>query len=81
MTAAQSKQEVNRYIAPLVNEVVVVVPEEGTVINGPYGDEVEFCDSKSNYFCVEHPGFLACNTKRYPNITNRRWLGTFRLRV
>jgi len=57
MATAQSKQEVNRYIAPLVNEVVVVVPEEKMVINGPFGDEVEFCGSKSNYFCVDHPVF------------------------
>ena len=55
--SAEAKQKVYRYVAPLVNEVVAVVPEEKMVINGPYGDEVEFCDVKSDYYCVEHPIF------------------------
>ena len=57
MCVATAKQEVSRYIAPLANEIVVIVPEEKMVINGPYGDEVEFCDNNSGYFCVEHPVF------------------------
>lgn len=55
--SVNSSQEFYRYIAPLENEVIVVVPEERMVINGPYGDEVHFCDDTSDYLCVQHPIF------------------------
>ena len=46
-----------RYMQPLINEIVTIVPEEKIVINGPYGDEVYFCDKESQFICVEHPIF------------------------
>lgn len=52
-----ASQVFHRYIAPLENEVVVIVPEENLVLNGPYGDEVGFCDNNSKFICINHPIF------------------------
>ena len=55
--SSASSQVFHRYIAPLENEVVVIVPEENLVLNGPYGDEVGFCDNNSKFICINHPIF------------------------
>jgi len=60
----------HRYIAPLENETVVIVPEEKLVINGPYGDEVHFCDKKSEFICIEHPIFWLSIPKAIESLSN-----------
>lgn len=55
--SSAASQVFHRYIAPLENEVVVIVPEENLVLNGPYGDEIEICDNNSKFICINHPIF------------------------
>ncbi len=59
LTGCSNKIKTNvdfiRYVNPLINEEVLISTKKSYVYNGPYADEVEFCNLKSGFICIDHP--------------------------